>query len=132
MRTKFWRFAFDEDCLQQIVTANDLVYPDLSRWPQAKNNNPDNVSGAIRDGDFVLLANFDRTTEIGIAHYVGRVTKSDDSRLEVNWKKAVPKWSLGPNSAGGVQQWEKEGVFCFDVEPARRYKLAALTAKLFR
>jgi hypothetical protein len=109
-----------------------LTFPDLSRWPLAKNDEPQKVMEKLRVGHFVLLANFHEGTQIGTVKGVGKIIGNDDDDLEVLWKKPIPSWTLTPNAQGGVYEWKTEGVFCFDAEPARRYKLSGLTSKLFR
>jgi hypothetical protein len=131
MRTTFWRFAYDEEQLREILNSDELVFPDLSRWPLAKNNSREKVVSALREGHFVLLANFNLSNEIGTVKGVGRIMGIEAGTVEMNWMRPIPSWSLTPNAQGGVQEWRNEGVFCFDVEPARRYKLQALTSKLF-
>ncbi len=130
MRTKFWRFAYDADRLETILNSETLPFPDLSRWPQAKNSSIDKVTEDLRVGDFILLANFDRNTEIGIARVIGKIMSKSPS-IRMQWKKIIPSLSLTPDIQGGVNVWLTEGVFCFDAPPAKRYKLSAHTSKLF-
>lgn len=131
MRTSFWRFAYDEEHLGDILGSNSLVFPDLSQWPLAKNNNEARILSDLKEGHYVLLANFNLTNEIGTVKGVGRVTSMDTNRVVMEWKRLTPSWSLTPNAQGGVQEWRKEGIFCFDAAPAKRYKLQARTSKLF-
>lgn len=131
MRTKFWRFAYKEEALNDILASSSLAFPDLSRWPQAKNYSEEAITADLRVGHFVLLANFNSTAETGTVRGVGRIESIEDSIPKVQWKRPVPSWILQPDRRGGVPQWKKEGVFCFDVNPAKRYKLDALTKKLF-
>jgi hypothetical protein len=131
MRTKFWRFAYEKEQLSEILASHSLCFPDLKRWPQAKNNTEEKVLGAMLNGHFVLLANFDRSSEIGTVRGVGLIDDIEDGHNRVIWKKPVPSWDLTPDARGGVQQWINEGVFCFDAPPAKRYKLEARTKKLF-
>jgi hypothetical protein len=131
MRTKFWRFAYKEEALTAILASSSLVFPDLSRWPQAKNCSEEAIICDLRVGHFVLLANFNSTAETGTVRGVGKIESIENSTPKVQWKKPVPSWVLNPDPRGGVAQWNKEGVFCFDVNPAKRYKLDALTKKLF-
>lgn len=132
MRTSFWRFAYDEQNLKAILASGSIVFPELSTWPQAKNNTVEKVTSDLRDGHFILLANFDRTSEVGIVKGVGKVIKNEGAGITILWKKPIPSWSLTPSKLGGVQEWVKEGVFCFEAEPAKRYKLQALASKLFQ
>jgi hypothetical protein len=131
MRTSFWRFAYDEDRLHDILGSNDLVFPDLSHWPLAKNKNETKIISDLKEGNYVLLANFNRTNEIGTVKGVGEVVRINTDGVKMKWKRPIPSWSLTPNAQGGVQEWIKEGVFCFDAEPAKRYKLQARASKLF-
>lgn len=131
MRTAFWRFAYDDEQLGEILKSNDLVFPDLSRWPLAKNRDKEIVISDLKEGHFVLLANFNLNNEIGTVKGVGRITKNEGGRIKMEWKHPIPSWSLTPNAQGGVHEWRTEGVFCFDAEPVKRYKLKALTSKLF-
>lgn len=132
MRTKFWRFAYNEIELKNILNSNQLLFPNLTDWPLAKNNTEEKVIADLNKGDFILLANFNPTNEIGTVRGVGRITEITDDSIVVLWKKPIPSWSLSPNRQGGVPQWNKEGVFCFDAPPAKRYKLNELTLKLFK
>ena len=131
MRTSFWPFAYKEDQLKEILKSDQLVFPDLSRWPLAKNKRKEAVISDLREGHFILLANFNLNQQIGTVKGVGRVNRIEEGRVDVEWKRPIPSWNLTPNNPGGVQQWRNEGVFCFDVEPVQRYKLAQLTSKLF-
>ena len=131
MRTDFWRFAYEEDHLGEILKSNGLVFPDLSKWPLAKNRDEEKIISDFREGHFILMANFNLNSEIGTVKGVGRITKIEEGKVDVEWKHPIPSWSLTPNAQGGVKEWRSEGVFCFDAEPAKRYKLKALTSKLF-
>ncbi|MCE9781703.1 hypothetical protein [Shewanella algae] len=131
MRTSFWRFAYDEDQLHGLLETSTLEFPDLSRWPLAKNNTKEKIISDLREGHFILLANFNLTNKIGTVKGVGKIICIEDGVVEVEWKRPIPSWTLTPNEQGGVQQWKNEGVFCFDVNPTKRYKLPALTSKLF-
>jgi len=131
MRTKFWRFAYDEDKLKDILASNELFFPNLSIWPSAKNNTEEKIIRDLKAGYFILLANFDSISETGTVRGVGKIISLENSQPVMQWKKPIPSWSLHPNRRGGVPQWEKEGVFSFDVNPAKRYKLGTLTKKLF-
>ncbi|ACA88753.1 hypothetical protein [Shewanella woodyi] len=131
MRTIFWRVAYEDEQLGEILKSKALVLPDLSRWPIAKNKNEEKIVSELKVGHFVLMANFNPNNEIGTVKGVGKITKNDVGSVEVEWKRPIPSWSLTPNAQGGVQEWRNEGVFCFDAEPAKRYKLQALTSKLF-
>ena len=131
MRTKFWRFAYEENELTSILRSDELPFPDLSKWPTAKNNSSEKIFEDIKIGDFILLANFDRTSETGIAKAIGKVVAKGDARINMHWIKSVPSLSLIPNIQGGVAVWSTEGVFCFDAQPAKRYKLDAHAKKLF-
>jgi hypothetical protein len=131
MRTKFWRFAYEENELTSILRSDELAFPDLSKWPTAKNNSPEKIFEDIKIGDFILLANFNRTSETGIAKAIGKVIVKGDVRINMHWIKSVPSLSLIPNIQGGVAVWNTEGVFCFDDQPAKRYKLDAHAKKLF-
>lgn len=132
MKTQFWRFAYDEALLKEILASNKLVFPELSRWPLAKNNNDEKVKSKLKAGQYILLANFNLNTEIGTVKGVGKIIEAEEFDYIVEWKKPIPSWSLTPNAQGGVQEWRNEGVFCFDAEPAKRYKLNALTSKLYK
>lgn len=131
MRTKFWRFAYKEEDLKDILASSSLVFPDLHRWPQAKNYSEEAILSDLRVGHFVLLANFNSAVETGTVRGVGKITSIESQTPQVDWKKPLPSWVLQPDQRGGVAQWSKEGVFCFDVNPAKRYKLDSLTKKLF-
>lgn len=131
MRTKFWRFAYEDNELTSILRSDELPFPDLSKWPIAKNNSSEKIFENIKIGDFILLANFDRTSEIGIAKGIGQVIAKNNVKITMHWKKPIPSLSLTPDIQGGVTVWSTEGVFCFDIQPAKRYKLDAQTKKLF-
>lgn len=131
MRTKFWRFAYEDNELISILRSDELSLPDLSKWPTAKNNSPDKILEDIKVGNFILLANFDRTSEIGIVKAIGKVIAKSDGKINMHWKKPVPNILLSPNIQGGVTVWKTEGVFCFDAEPAKKYKLDDHTKKTF-
>ena len=131
MRTKFWRFAYEDNELTTILKSDELPFPDLSKWPTAKNNSSTKITEDIKIGDFILLANFDRTSEIGIAKAIGQVIAKGDAKINMHWKRSVPSLSLTPDIQGGVTVWNTEGVFCFDAQPAKRYKLDAHAKKLF-
>jgi hypothetical protein len=131
MRTTFWRFAYDDELLEMIMASDKLYFPDLKRWPLAKNNTEEKIISALREGHFILLANFDLTSGIGTVRGVGKITAINDGQPAVLWKKPVPRLELTPDIQGGVKEWRGEGVFCFDAQPAKRYKLDAHTKKLF-
>lgn len=131
MRTKFWRFAYEDSEFASIINSDELPFPELSKWPNAKNSSREQVIENLKAGDFILLANFDRSSEIGIAKAIGQVLAKNENKITMHWKKLIPSLSLTPNIQGGVNVWSTEGVFCFDVEPAKRYKLDAHTKKLF-
>lgn len=131
MKTAFWRVAYEDEQLGEILKSKALVLPDLSKWQVAMNKNEEKIVSEMKVGHFVLMANFNPNSEIGTVKGVGKITKIEEGNIEVEWKRTIPSWSLTPNAQGGVQEWRKEGVFCFDAEPAKRYKLPALTSKLF-
>ena len=131
MRTEFWRFAYDDESLKEILASDKLVFPNLGRWPSAKNDTEEKITHDLMIEHFILLANYNRTSETGTVRGVGKVINLENPQPLIQWKKPIPSWSLHPNRRGGVQQWENEGVFCFDVEPAKRYNLDSLTKKLF-
>lgn len=131
MRTKFWRVAYEESRLDEILASETLPFPDFSRWPQARNSSIEKVICDIRTGHFLLLANFDRTSRDGTVRGVGSVLGREGNGLEVRWKKPIPTWMLTPNDQGGVTQWINEPIFCFDASPAKRYQLQARCAKMF-
>jgi hypothetical protein len=132
MSKKFWRFAYSDEMLYTILASNRLVFPDLSRWPLAKNNAEKQIIDRMDKGDFILLSNFNQSSGFGTVRGVGKIRGLEGDQVLVLWKRPVPSWSLSPNRQGGEQQWIREGVFCFDPEPAKRYKLGALTQKLFQ
>lgn len=132
MRTQFWRFAYDEDLLDEILASDQLYFPNLKLWPRADNNSIEKIVADLKSGYYILLANFDMNTELGTVRGVGKVIEIRDGHAVMHWKKPIPRWSLTPDRQGGVEEWRKEGVFCFDVAPAKRYKLDALTKKLFQ
>ena len=113
-KTKFWRFAYEEDQLEQILRSHTVFYPSFQDWPKAKNNSKEKIEGDLDVGDFILLANFDRTSGIGTVRGVGKITSLSSEGIQGEWRKAIPRWSLTPEVSGGVQQWLKEGVFNFD------------------
>lgn len=131
MRTNFWRFSYDEIDISSAIESNRLPFPDLSRWPVSKNNSKKKISDEIKVNDFILLANFDRLSEIGVAKKIGKVISKDGGEFSIHWKKIVPSLSLTPDIQGGVNVWLTEGVFCFDSEPVKRYKLNEHANKLF-
>lgn len=131
MKTRFWRLAYDDELLPDILNSTEIMFPDLKRWPLAKNNDRTNVMSSLLTGDFILLANFDRASEIGTVRGVGRISQNGEEELKVKRKKPIPSWSLTPDVPGGIQQWVNEAIFYFDSEPARRYKLVGLTCRLF-
>ena len=131
MRTKFCRFAYEENELTFILNSGELPFPELSKWPTAKNNSCKQIFKDIKVNDFIFLANFDRASETGITKAIGQVIDKDDTKITMHWKKPIPSLSLTPDIQGGVNVWNTEGVFCFDVQPAKRYKLDAHTKKLF-
>lgn len=131
MATRFWRFAYDEGALEQIIGSSTLPFPDFARYPHAKNNSVAKVRGDLRTGHLVFLANFDDTSLTGRIAAVGRVENILPDSVEVTWKKVAPSRTVSPNPQGGVSQWQKEAVFKFAAEPAKRYGLAAVAQKLF-
>ncbi|MFJ9993296.1 hypothetical protein ACIQSO_21490 [Pseudomonas putida] len=131
MRTRFWRFAYNEHQLTAILESDQLPLPDLSQWPRAKNTSPQKILEDIKVGHFILLANFDRASESGKVKVMGKVLAKGDAGITLHWKKTVPSILLNPNAQGGVAEWQTEGVFCFDVEPAKRYRLERHAEKLF-
>lgn len=131
MRTNFWRFAYEESELTSILKSDELPFPKLSKWPTAKNNSCEEIFEDIKVSDFILLANFDRTSEAGIVKGIGQVIDKQGEKITMRWKKPIPSLLLTPDIQGGVNVWSTEGVFCFDVQPAKRYKLDAHTKKLF-
>ncbi|MNG29598.1 hypothetical protein D3C84_1150580 [compost metagenome] len=66
-----------------------------------------------------------------MAKGIGQVIAKDNAKITMHWKKPIPSLSLTPDIQGGVTVWSTEGVFCFDIQPAKRYKLDAQTKKLF-
>jgi hypothetical protein len=131
LRTQFWRCAYDGDRLADILESSAIEFPELKLWPKAKNRDSERILSDMRVGDFVLLANFDRSSEIGAVRGVGRISGVEDEIITMEWRSPRPSWGLTPDIRGGVQQWLNEAVFCFDAEPARRYKLKERTTKLF-
>ncbi|MCY1368184.1 hypothetical protein D9M69_551510 [compost metagenome] len=131
MRTKFWRFAYEDSELAATLKSDELPFPELSKWPSAKNSSCEQIIEDLKFGDFILLANFDRLSEIGIVKAIGQVAAKKDTKIIMYWKKLIPSLSLTPDIRGGVNVWSTEGVFCFDEQPAKRYKLHAHTKKLF-
>jgi hypothetical protein len=90
MNNTFWRVAYDKDQLAAILDSRSISLPDLGRWPQAKNNSPEKILAGLREGDVLLLANFDRSSEIGIVRGVGCILKVDGLDTEVHWKSLYP------------------------------------------
>lgn len=131
MATQFWRFAYDEAALEQIIRSRTLPFPDFAQYPHAKNNSVAKVREDLRPGHLVFLANFDNTRLTGKIVAVGRVEDILTDSVEVTWKKLAPGQTVNPNPQGGVAQWRKEGAFRFAAEPAKRYKLATVAKKLF-
>ena len=132
MRTKFWRFAYNDNLLKDIMASGQLIFPGLDLWPAAKNDSEEKIMSSLKVDHFILLANFDSTSETGTVHGVGKVINIKNGEPIIKWKKPIPSWALQPDRRGGVPQWKKEGVFCFDVNSAKRYKLDSLTKKLFQ
>ena len=66
MKKYFWRFAYDEARLGEILSSEDLVFPDLSRWPNASNKDKNKIIEKLRVGDYVLLANYDDPARAGL------------------------------------------------------------------
>jgi len=132
MITSFWRFAYNEQNLKEILSSESLTFPELSCWPEAKNNTEEKIISSLREGHFVLLANFDKSSEVGIIRGVGKVIKKENTAVAILWKKTIPSWSITPSRQGGVQEWVKEGVFCFAADPAKRYKFQERISKLFK
>jgi hypothetical protein len=131
MATKFWRFAYEEASLEEIVRSNALPFPDFARYPYAKNNSAAKVRGDLRAGNFVLLANFDHTRSTGKITAVGRVENILPDSVHMTWRKLSRDKTVEPNPQGGIAQWQKEAVFRFDAGPAKRHDLAAIIRKLF-
>jgi len=131
MRTKFWRVAYDEDRITEILASDKLPLPDLARWPSAKNKSSEKILSDLKAGDFVFLANFDAVKELGSVKVIGRILTKEQGVPTMNWKRPIPSLSLTPDTPGGVLAWRSEGIFCFDAQPVKRYKLEAITKKLF-
>ena len=131
MPTKFWRSAYEEASLEQIIRSNALPFPDFARYPYAKNNNPEKLRTELRAGHFVFLANFDDTRLTGKIAAVGRVEKVSPDSIAVTWRRLSRDKTVAPNPQGGLSQWRKEGVFRFADGPAKRYDLAAVARKFF-
>ena len=131
MATKFWRFAYEEASLEQIIRSNTLPFPDFARYPYAKNNSPEKVRTELRAGHFVFLANFDDTRLAGKISAVGRVENVSEDSVTITWRRLARHKTVTPNPQGGLAQWKKEGVFRFADGPAKRYDLAAVVQKHF-
>ncbi|MBF8161695.1 hypothetical protein IVE04_11100 [Pseudomonas mendocina] len=131
MRTKFWRFAYEASEFASIINSDELPFPEFRKWPNAKNGSRGQIIEDLKIGDFILLANFDCPSETGTVKAVGQVITKNNNEIVMHWKKVIPSRSLTPNIQGGVNVWNTEGVFCFDVEPARRYRLVEFAQKLF-
>lgn len=131
MATKFWRFAYEDALLEQIIQSNVLPFPDFTRYPHAKNNNPEKIRSELRAGHFVFLANFDETRLTGKITAIGRVENVSPDSVTVSWWRLAREKTVAPNPQGGVAQWKKEGVFRFADGPAKRYGLAAVAQKYF-
>ena len=131
MATKFWRFAYEEAALEQIIRSNALPFPDFARYPYAKNNSPEKVRTGLRAGHFVFLANFDDTRLTGKIAAVGRVENVSPDSITITWRRLARDKTVEPNPQGGLAQWKMEGVFRFADGPAKRYDLAAVVQKLF-
>lgn len=132
MSMKFWRFSYSDEMLSAILASDSLVFPDLNLWPLAKNKTEEQIIDRMNIGDFILLSNFNQSSGFGTVRGVGKIQELERSKVLMLWKRPIPSWSLSPNRQGGEQQWMREGVFCFDPEPAKRYKLGARTQKLFK
>jgi hypothetical protein len=131
MSNKFWRFSYDDGQLDTILNSEELHFPNLANWPNAKNDKEEKVIGKLRDGHFILLANFDLNTRIGTVRGVGIIREIKNGSPTILWKPA-PGWPLAPDPRGGVTQWRDEAIFCFASNPAERYKLPSLTRNLFK
>jgi hypothetical protein len=130
MKTIFWKFSFDED-IDSILSSKDLFFPDLKKWPHAKNNSVQNLTKRLRVGNYVLLANFNKITADGTVLGAGYIEDIQDGKFVMNWKRVKPSWTLSPQKQGGVTQWTTEGIFCFDESPAKQYMLENRLKKLF-
>ncbi|WP_454833525.1 MULTISPECIES: hypothetical protein [Pseudomonas] len=132
MQTIFWKFSYAEHFLDAIVASDDLPFPDLAQWPQAKNHDIRTIRNDLRIGHYVLLATFNKNTNEGTVRGAGRVESIDGEKITMTWTKVKPSWQLLPHPQGGIAQWRKEGIFRFDVQPANHYKLENRLAKLFK
>lgn len=131
MQTIFWKFSYTEDCLDSILASGDLPFPDLKKWPQAKNHDVQTIREDLRMGHYVLLSSFNNNTEEGTVRAAGRVENIEGEKITMTWTRVKPSWSLLPHKQGGVTQWKNEGVFRFDEQPANQYMLERKLIKLF-
>lgn len=122
--------AYEEESLKSIIDSRELVFPDFKRWPLAKNNTVSAITSNLRVGSVIFLANFKYYESIGTVRAVGKVSEIIDEKVEMQWTKVVPSWSLATHKIAS-EHWAKEAVFCFNPKPVKEFGLDVRSAKLF-
>lgn len=129
MRSKYWRFSYDENSLPSIVGSQSLPFPELS-YPTAKHNTKEKIIADLRIGSIIVLANFNYFESIGTARAIGVIENLNDDTIKMLWKTIVPSRSMHPHKIG-AEQWKNENVFCFNAPRAREFKIDVLAKKYF-
>lgn len=129
MRSRYWRFSFDENALGAIVESDQLPFPELNS-PAAKYNSKQQVMADLRVGSIIVLANFNHFESAGTARAIGVVESISELQVKMSWKKIIPSRNMLPHKIG-AEQWKKENIFCFSVPRAKEFKIDLLADKFF-
>lgn len=120
---KFWRFeAFSGETVDECIQTKRIKMPiHFYSDPESYSNKV--IKEKLRQGDGILLADFDVDKGLGLVHAIGSMIGRDEENNEpiINWK--MSKFTLVPNPQGGVAQWKKNSCFKFADDPAKRYGL---------
>jgi len=129
MRSKYWRFSYDENALPLIVDSKSLPFPELN-FPSAKHNTKEKVIADLREGSIIILANFNYFEATGTARAIGIVKNLQSDHIDMLWRKLIPSRNMHPHKIG-AEQWKNENVFCFNLPRAKEFKIDVLATKYF-
>lgn len=101
---------------------------DLDTWTRARRlpERPVDLPMKVRNGNFVLVANFNHAARLGEVCAIGRIVRAT-GHIEVDWRRA--EFDLCP-SPQGEQFWNRDH-FKFAATVVDRYMLEAIFAEHF-
>jgi hypothetical protein len=129
MRSKYWRFSYNESSLKQILSSEELTFPEISSQPSKYTTNAQ-ILNDLRPDVFIILANYESNTNTATARAIGKIESIIDDTATVSWKKIIPSRSFHPHKIGATQ-WANDNVFCFNPSRIKDFKLDTLASKLF-